>query len=341
MVTKNTNPFVLPGFGQSGDMASNPLLASMEMMRKAWEGMAQASGFDASLLGSAASPEDFDRRIADLRAVENWLRMNLSLLGNTIQTLEVQRSTLATLQAFAATAGGAHSPQTPSPLDQALGIQRGQHAAPGADTSGLFGEGAKARSGASGSQQGQATGGHAAGEGASGGTEQAGAAGSPGGMGAGQAGAEAQGAADATIKSWWDMLQAQFDNLASATAATLQGAGAMQEAATEAQKKAADTAAAAVQAFQETASDVMAPASGAAAKATKKAATKKAASRSGGSAASSGASASTAKKATASKTAAKKTSAKKSTAKKASAKKAAAGKSSKTSNKRATKTANK
>ena len=236
MVTKNTNPFVLPGFGQSGDMASNPLLASMEMMRKAWEGMAQASGFDASLLGSAASPEDFDRRIADLRAVENWLRMNLSLLGNTIQTLEVQRSTLATLQAFAATAGGAHSPQTPSPLDQALGIQRGQHAAPGADTSGLFGEGAKARSGASGSQQGQATGGHAAGEGASGATEQAGAAGSPGGMGAGQAGAEAQGAADATIKSWWDMLQAQFDNLASATAATLHGAGAMQEAATEAQK---------------------------------------------------------------------------------------------------------
>src|SRR5690554_1683467 len=140
MVTQNTNPFVLPGFGQDGDMASNPMLASMEMMRKAWEGLATASGFDASQTIPGSTPEDLERRIADLRAVENWLRMNLSMLSSTIQALEVQRSTMATLQAFVTSAGGGQqSASTPSPLDVALGIRRGPEAAASADTSGLFG----------------------------------------------------------------------------------------------------------------------------------------------------------------------------------------------------------
>src|SRR5690554_2721448 len=112
MVTQNTNPFVLPGFGQSGDMASNPMLASMEMMRKAWEGLASTGGFEKALTAPGASPEDIERRISDLRAVENWLRMNLAMLSSTIQTLEVQQSTLSTLQAFVASAGGAASGQS-------------------------------------------------------------------------------------------------------------------------------------------------------------------------------------------------------------------------------------
>ena len=36
MSASSSNPFVLPGFGQSGDAATNPLLASLEMMRKAF-----------------------------------------------------------------------------------------------------------------------------------------------------------------------------------------------------------------------------------------------------------------------------------------------------------------
>lgn len=104
MVTQNDNPFVLPGFGQSGDMAQNPLVASMEMMRQAWEGLASSGGLNQAAMATPMSVEELERRIADLRAVENWLRMNLSMLSSTIQGLEVQRSTIATLKSFMASA---------------------------------------------------------------------------------------------------------------------------------------------------------------------------------------------------------------------------------------------
>ena len=42
---------------------------------------------------------ELDKRIADLKAVEGWLQMNLGMLQTTIQGLEMQRSTLAAMQA--------------------------------------------------------------------------------------------------------------------------------------------------------------------------------------------------------------------------------------------------
>src|SRR5690606_40106321 len=57
-------------------------------------------GVDPCSMAKMMSVEDMDKRIADLRAVENWLRMNLSMLSSTIQGLEVQRSTVATLKTF-------------------------------------------------------------------------------------------------------------------------------------------------------------------------------------------------------------------------------------------------
>lgn len=42
---------------------------------------------------------ELDKRIADLKAVEGWLQMNLGMLQSTIQGLEMQRSTLAAMQA--------------------------------------------------------------------------------------------------------------------------------------------------------------------------------------------------------------------------------------------------
>jgi hypothetical protein len=41
---------------------------------------------------------ELDRRIADLRAVEQWLDLNASMLRTAIQTLEVQRATISTLK---------------------------------------------------------------------------------------------------------------------------------------------------------------------------------------------------------------------------------------------------
>jgi hypothetical protein len=48
------------------------------------------------------STEDLDKRIADLKAVESWLNMNITMLRGTIQTMEVQRATLASLKSMGA-----------------------------------------------------------------------------------------------------------------------------------------------------------------------------------------------------------------------------------------------
>lgn len=46
------------------------------------------------------SPDDINKQIADLKAVESWLQMNMNMLRSTIQTLEVQSATLTALQSM-------------------------------------------------------------------------------------------------------------------------------------------------------------------------------------------------------------------------------------------------
>jgi len=48
------------------------------------------------------SSEDLAKRIADLKAVESWLNLNLTMLRGSIQALEVQRGTLMTLRTMGA-----------------------------------------------------------------------------------------------------------------------------------------------------------------------------------------------------------------------------------------------
>jgi hypothetical protein len=58
-----------------------------------------------TLAGMATPPmsvEDFDKRIADLKAVESWLNINVTMLRGTIHTMEVQRSTVAALNTMGA-----------------------------------------------------------------------------------------------------------------------------------------------------------------------------------------------------------------------------------------------
>ena len=43
---------------------------------------------------------ELEKRITDLRAVEGWLKNNISMLQMTIQGLEMQRATLSALQAI-------------------------------------------------------------------------------------------------------------------------------------------------------------------------------------------------------------------------------------------------
>ncbi len=51
--------------------------------------------------------EELEKRITDLKAVEGWLRMNLSMLQLTIQGLEMQQSTLSAVRTMNTQAGPA------------------------------------------------------------------------------------------------------------------------------------------------------------------------------------------------------------------------------------------
>ncbi len=82
---------------------------SLEMFKTMWGHSptpGDLSGFGAGIGGGASMPtlniEELDKRIGDLKSVENWLQLNMNVLRSTIQGLEVQRATLAALQSFSA-----------------------------------------------------------------------------------------------------------------------------------------------------------------------------------------------------------------------------------------------
>jgi hypothetical protein len=196
MSDQYTNPFVLPGMGQNSDLSGNPLLASMEMMRQAWAGLTGPGGLASSLpMAPPMNLEDLDRRIAELRSVENWLRMNLSMLSSTIQGMEVQRSTISTLRAFVDSAasmdmGSVRDSGAASPLEVVLGLKPAPKKA-------------AAPAGAKEEAKAEGVPGAAAPEAAAGMSEQMGAA------------------AQSASKAWWDLLQQQFNQIAAATAASM------------------------------------------------------------------------------------------------------------------------
>lgn len=83
---------------------------SLEFLKSMWGSM----GF--SLPGMVTPTVDVDelgKRIADLKAVEGWLKMNLNMLQMSIQGLEMQRATLTTMQAFSQSASGGETAANP------------------------------------------------------------------------------------------------------------------------------------------------------------------------------------------------------------------------------------
>jgi hypothetical protein len=82
---------------------------TFDLMQKMWGGLGMPTpGNLASIPGlpqqmpTMLAPTvdlgELDKRITDLRAVAQWLELNASMLRTTIQTLEVQRATIATLK---------------------------------------------------------------------------------------------------------------------------------------------------------------------------------------------------------------------------------------------------
>jgi predicted ATP-grasp superfamily ATP-dependent carboligase len=82
------NPF--SGLGPFGAMMGMPGTG----------GVAGGAGgaLDAASLMKAIDPQEIDRRIADMRAVETWLKFSLSTLEMSIKTMEMQRDAYASFQ---------------------------------------------------------------------------------------------------------------------------------------------------------------------------------------------------------------------------------------------------
>jgi hypothetical protein len=101
MTVNSNNPFILPGLGQTGEMASNPLFASLEMMRQTFSTLSGANGLAKGLsMQPTLDPVELEKKISELKSVESWLKLNLSMLSSTIQGMEVQLATITTLQQF-------------------------------------------------------------------------------------------------------------------------------------------------------------------------------------------------------------------------------------------------
>ncbi|CAN7520203.1 transcriptional regulator [Trinickia sp. LjRoot230] len=198
--TAGDKPF--PGF---------PGFPPAEMLDKMWDmmrltpfgsafpgmqpGSAQGFGSPLTAMSDMMSPlmsvEDLDKRITDMRAVEQWLKLNVNMLSSAIQALEVQRATLATLRAFGAFADAS--------MSQAPKAEAARPASSGWTTS---------SSGAASKPEGET---RASGDDAQ--REQA----------SHDASAAGQPAFDPS--AWWNLLQSQFNQLAS-FAVSQPGAGA-------------------------------------------------------------------------------------------------------------------
>jgi hypothetical protein len=161
-------------------------------------GTAQGFGSPLTAMSDMMSPlmsvEELDKRITDMRAVEQWLKLNLNMLQSAIQALEVQRATLSTLRAFGAfaqasmtqaTDGGSAQPRSPSPWSTSSSTQSDSAAGPGSAARASAAQAASSAGDSDASAAGDA--------------QQS-------------ADAPAGGAFDPS--SWWNLLQSQFNQLA-------------------------------------------------------------------------------------------------------------------------------
>ena len=91
--------------GMSGVPGAGAINDTLEFVRNFWGAM-KIPGMSMPSM----SPDDINKQIADLKAVESWLQMNMNMLRSTIQTLEVQSATLTALQAMSDSFARASTP---------------------------------------------------------------------------------------------------------------------------------------------------------------------------------------------------------------------------------------
>jgi hypothetical protein len=75
---------------------------TLDFMKNLWGSMGVPG-----LAAPTLSVDELDKKINDLKAVEAWLNLNMSMLRGSIQALEVQRNTIATLKSVGASLAAA------------------------------------------------------------------------------------------------------------------------------------------------------------------------------------------------------------------------------------------
>jgi hypothetical protein len=89
----------IPGVGAVTD--------TLDFVKNLWGSMAVPGMSIPNMAMPPVSLDELDKKIADLKAVEAWLNINVAMLRGTIQTMEVQRGTIATLKSMGATLAAA------------------------------------------------------------------------------------------------------------------------------------------------------------------------------------------------------------------------------------------
>jgi len=92
---------------------SDPLPDPFEFMKKLWNPMGLP------MPGMVTPTLDIDaveKKIADLKSVENWLNLNLNMLRLSIQGLEMQKNTLSAMKAMQPGAAGAGEQSAKNPF---------------------------------------------------------------------------------------------------------------------------------------------------------------------------------------------------------------------------------
>jgi hypothetical protein len=83
---------------------------TMEFVRNMWGAM-KVPG----MTMPSMSPEEINKQITDLKAVESWLQLNMNMLRSSIQALEMQSATLTTLQTMGENFAQTVKSMTPEP----------------------------------------------------------------------------------------------------------------------------------------------------------------------------------------------------------------------------------
>ena len=85
----------MPPSSMNGLPGVDAMTDTLEFVRNMWGSM-KIPGMTMPSL----SPDEINKQITDLKAVESWLQLNMNMLRSSIQALEVQSATLTALQSM-------------------------------------------------------------------------------------------------------------------------------------------------------------------------------------------------------------------------------------------------